>query len=252
MARVTSYEESKQYETSSGFEIFSLMDDGDSDKVQFLADSLDDVLIYTTHEVPMKSQNGRDYQRKVRCLKQHSSDPQGTCPMCDSGAKVKLARFMPMYSHSQQKVVLWERSGQFLEKNIGSLLNRLKSQGKSPKDVVVEIVRCGRKGDTKTTYQFYPLDAEQPASLEGLEIPDPEGSLIATWSIGEMHNYVANGIVPTAPQGADNSGVARRESRVPEAPAYNNAPAYGNTTGAPAPSTGTFTGAPVSDPTSMF
>lgn len=247
---MSSYEESKQYETSSGFEIFSLNDDGDTAKVQFLVSTLDDILIYTTHEIPMKSQNGRDYQRKIGCLKLHASDPEGTCPMCDSGSKVKLARFIPMYSHTAQKVVLWERSGQFIEKNIGSLLNRLRSQGKDPRNVVVEVVRCGKRGDQRTTYQFYPIDTDQPATLEGLDIPDPEGSLIATWSVGDMHNYIANGVVPTAARGADNTNVVRRESRVADDGAYNAA-AYANTS-APAAPTGSFTGAPVSDPTSMF
>lgn len=247
MARMTSYEESKQYETSSGFEIFSLNDDGDSDKVQFLASSLDDILIYTTHEIPMKSQNGRDYQRKIGCLKLHTNDPEGTCPMCDNGSRVKLARFIPMYSHTAQKVVLWERSGQFIEKNIGSLLNRLRSQGKDPRNVVIEVVRCGKKGDQRTTYQFYPMDTDHPVALEGLDIPDPEGSLIATWSVGDMHNYIANGVIPQTNTNADNSNVVRRESRVSDATMAN--PDNYTTS---QPNSNFSSVVPSSDPTSMF
>ena len=258
MARMTSYEESKQYETNTGFKIFSLEDDGDTDKVQFVASSLDDMLIYTTHGIPMRSQNGRDYQRKVGCLKQHATDPKGTCPLCDSGSAVKLARFIPLYSHAQKEIVLWERSGQFIEKNIGSLLNRLKSQGKDPRNCVVEIVRCGRKGDQKTTYQFYPMDSEQPVDTSGLEIPDPEGSLIATWSAGDMNAYVANGTIPqNSTSNNANANVVRRD-RAASVESYNGASRdYGNPSGfngSPGYSAvPDFSGAqPVSDPTSMF
>ena len=251
MARMTSFEESKQFEPNTGFKIFSLDDDGNSDRVQFIASTLDDMLIYTTHEIPMRSQSGRDYQRKVGCLKQHPSDPEGVCPLCDNGAKVKLARFIPLYSHTQKEIVLWERSGQFIEKNIGSLLNRLRSQGKDPRNCVVEIVRCGRKGDQKTTYQFYPMDNEPAVDVSNMEIPDPEGSLIASWTVDDMRGYVSNGIIPQSSSNSDNANIQRRDRTAPNnnftGNNINRTDAY-NT----APMTDFSNASPVSDPTSMF
>lgn len=242
MARITSYEDSKQFDAGSGLDIFSLSDDGDSDRVQFLMHGLDDVLIYTTHEVKMKSQQGKDYDRKVGCLKSSVSDGHGVCPLCDQGSKIKLARFIPLYSHSQKKVVLWERSGQFIEKNIASCINRMIAQGRDPRKTVVEVVRCGKKGDRATTYQFYPMENMEAVSVDDLEIPDPEGTLIATWSQPEMQNYVTTGQLP-AKKDSDNDVVTRRADRS----SYSSDNYTSPDTGIP----DSF-GAPVSDPTSLF
>ena len=250
MARVTSYEESKIYDTSEGLPIFSLADDGDSEMVQIVGSSLDDILMYTTHEIPMRSQNGNEYTRKISCLKQHPNDPAGVCPFCDCGHKTKIARFVPLYSLAKKAVVLWERSGQFIEQNILSTMNRIKhTMNKNPQDCVVEVVRSGRKGDRKTTYQLYPMDNQPAVDLSSAEIPDPEGTLIATWSAADMRNYIETGAIPqkSPSNTADNSQVHRRESRAPEA----NAADYGYAS--PQAPVADFTGSqPVSDPTAMF
>lgn len=220
MARI-GFEDSKDYESQGSLDVFSLADDGDSDKVQLLMNSLADVIVYTCHHVPATSRNGRAYEKKVGCLRKSKDDPAGVCPLCDSGNKVKLAAYIPLYSHSHQQVQLWERGRQFTEKVVGTTLNRMISQGLDIKNTVVEIVRAGKKGDQQTTYQFYPMERETPADVSELEIPDPSGQLIAEWSESDMQNYIATGRMPETSNNNSN-GVQRRR----DAGNYNN---YANT-----------------------
>lgn len=236
MARM-SYENSKEFEVSGTFEVFSLSDDGDSDKVQFLMHSVGDVLAYTTHEVTMVSQKGKEYGRKIGCLKTSKDDPSGVCPLCDAGMKIKVARFVPLYSHTHKKVMLWERGTTFIDKILASCLNRMVSQGQDPMNTVIEVVRCGRKGDTSTTYQLYPMDREQPINVADLEVPDPEGGLIALWTKEDMARYAQTGEMPANSQ-SSMEGVQRRSrsnedintgySSVPPMPSQFNGVATNN------------------------
>lgn len=238
MARM-SFDDAQQFETSGAFDVFTLADDGDSDRVQFLMNSPADVLAYTYHGIEMTSKNGRPYERKVGCLCTSKESPEGTCPLCDNvantaTAKVKTAYFIPMYSHSQKKIVLWERSSKFINTNLGGFFNRMIRNGTTDfRNLVVEVVRQGRKGDTSTVYQFYPMERDTPVDVSELEIPDAEGSLIASWSKEEMQNYVVTGAIPSTDSNV-NQGVQRRD-RTQQAPM--NQPAYGTAsqpqTGAP-------------------
>lgn len=245
MARINNYEESKQFEEQGNFDTFTLPDDGSSDKVQFLAASLNDILTYTTHEISALSKNGREYKKKVGCLKHSSQDPAGVCPLCDSGSKIKLARYIPLYSHTEKKVLMWERGSRFIESNWNGLVQRLVSQGKDVRNTVIEVVRNGRKGDTNTTYSFYPMESIPPVDVSGIEVPDVDGFLIASWTALEMSTYITTGQQPSAAP-SDNSEVSRRPSAGQPAASYTPTPAdYA----APA---GGFTGAVVSNPEDAF
>lgn len=244
MARM-SHEDAKQFESPT-LDILSLQDDGDTERVQFLISSIEEVMSFTYHGVTMLSQNKREYERKISCLKTSMADPEGTCPMCDHGAKVKTTRFIPMYSHTQQKVILWERSSRFVDQILGGFINRMITTNgvKDFKNLVVDIVRNGRKGDQRTTYAFYPLENETPVDVTNMEIPDPEGSLIATWTPAEMQRYATEGVIPTE-NGDVNQGVQRRDRTATAAPPtgqYAPNPNYGGTAqpqpGSHTPSTG--------------
>lgn len=212
MARMT-HESAKEFE-SNGFDTFALLDDGDSARVQFMIDNIDDVLAFSTHEIPMLSQSGKEYQRKVSCLKFHKDDPEGTCPLCDASTKVKIARFIPMYDLSKSKAVLWERGARFIDNTLGGFFNRMRRDNVDIKNLVVEIVRQGRKGDNQTTYAIYPMERLDPVDISNVEIPDPEGSLVAVWTKQDMSNYLDNGTIPQANNSskAVNEGVQRRNS----------------------------------------
>lgn len=248
MARL-SYEKSKEFDTQSNFDVFNLENDQDSDQVQFLMNSINDVLAYTTHGISMKNAKGTEYERKVGCLLTSKDDPAGTCPLCDFGSKIKVARFVPLYSHKHKKVMLWERGTRFIDQTLAGLFNRLISQGIAPSNIVIEVVRNGKKGDQSTTYALYPMEKLESVDVSTLEIPEPSGSLIAEWSQEDMRNYCATGAIPQAPSN-NNDGVQRRE-RTAE-PAYS-APANNSTP--PVPAFGsdpnvTFT--QTADPTQLF
>lgn len=221
MARTT-HESAKEFENQNTFEFFTLVDDGDTAKVQFMVDNIADVLTYTTHEIPMLSRSGKEFQRKVSCHKTHKSDPEGVCPFCDAGMKVKIARFIPMYDIENKKVVLWDRGSRFIDSQLAGFFNRMRSQGVDVKQLVVEIVRQGKKGDNQTTYALYPMERMEPQDTSNLEIPDPEGSLIAVWSPAEMKEYNATGTIPQA-HDTTNNGVQRRGSTPATAPVEQTA-----------------------------
>lgn len=248
------YNDSKEFESSSMFDTFSLADDGNSDKVQFLISTLDDILAYTAHEIPMMSKNNKQYFRKIGCLKTSKDDPVGTCPLCDSGMRIKVAKFIPLYSHTHKKVMLWERGSNFIDKNLSSCLNRLMANGKDMKNTVIEVVRCGRKGDSSTTYQLYPMDNIPPVDVTDIEVPDPEGGLIATWTVNDMTNYVQTGAVPATNSDNASSAQVQRRPRTTEDGNYGQpamaTPAVNAQTAAPAAPQ--FNGVPTQNPEDLF
>lgn len=251
MARVN-YEKSKEFDAQGTFDVFNLENDQDSDRVQFLMNSINDVLAYTTHGVMAKSARGADYERKVGCLLTSKDDPVGTCPLCDNGSKIKVARFIPLYSHTHKKVMLWERGTRFIDQTLAGLFNRLISQGVNPSQTVIEIVRNGKKGDTGTTYALYPMEKMPAVDITALEIPEPSGTLIADWSKADMIGFITTGQMPQNTNNA-NDGVQRRERPVDTGYAT---PAYANT--GMAPSANVNMGAPAdnftttADPTQLF
>ena len=232
MARMT-HETAKEFESAGAFDVFNLENDQDSDQVQFLLNSMDDVIVYTYHGITMKSRSGRDYERKVGCFRTSKDDPEGVCPFCDSGHKIKVARFIPLYSLSQKKVLLWERGPRFVDQTLKGFINRLIANGIDPKNYVVEVVRQGKKGDNQTTYALYPMERTEAHDVSKFEMPDPEGSLIATWSTEDMKKYDATGVVPDTNNDAVNSGVQRRERTAPSE-SYRTSPSNDtvDTTGA--------------------
>ena len=211
MAKVN-YEKSKEIDSQGNFDVFNLENDQDSDRVQFLMNSINDVLAYTTHGVTARSARGNEYERKVGCLLNSKDDPAGTCPLCDYGSKIKVARFIPLYSHTHKKVMLWERGTRFIDQTLAGLFNRLISQGINPSTIVVEVVRNGKKGDQSTTYALYPMEKLDAINVATLEVPEPSGSLIAEWTKEEMLTYCSTGQMPQ-PSSSNNAneGVQRRE-----------------------------------------
>ena len=250
MARIASSDAS-QFETNFTNTTFGLADDQDHDYVQFLLNSPDDILTYTVHEIPMTSRNGHSYKAKVSCLRSSAHDPEGTCPLCDAGAQVKVARFIPLYSHTQKQCMIWERGPQFIQQTLVSSMNRLISMGKTPINTVIDVVRSGKKGSTSTTYALYPMDTMPPVDTRDLVIPDPEKTLLREWSREDMNAYVKDGTMPQANSNNDdaNAGVVRRDRTADSAPHPATAPMPDAFAAQPAaPSDGVH----VSDPTALF
>lgn len=206
MARML-HDDAKQFENNNTYEIFSLADDQDSERVQILVNIPDDILAYTVHEVPDISSSGKPYTRKVSCLKTSKDDLDGICPLCDSGQKIKVSRFIPVYSYNEGVVKLWERSGKFIDTNLFGFIRRMQVQNgiEDMKNLVVDIVRNGKRGDNKTTYAFYPMERVEPKDVSGIEIPEVEGGIIALWDKKDMNYYVTTGNKPEKHNSSENS-----------------------------------------------
>lgn len=200
MARV-SYEESEKYFSGTGSDWFTLKNDGDVARVQFMLNSIDDIPIFSTHKVKVG-----DKERYVDCLR-NPHEPIDMCPFCAAGLPAKAVRFIVMYQHDDGKVKIWERGKQFISKLQG-LINRYNPL----EEKVFEIERHGKAGDTSTKYEIYPLDATEPVNLDDIEMPELEGSLILVKSFDEMEEYLDTG---SFPNDSEEAPVRRRGAEAP-------------------------------------
>lgn len=177
-----SYEKQNDYQKTGG-DWFSLKNDGDHAPVQFLANCADDIPIYAVHRVQIDGK-----ERNVNCLRQDVHDPLNVCPLCNSGAETRIARFLILYNHQEHMVQVWERGKKFLEKLIG-YMNRYSPFSRR----VMDIERHGVRGDKKTDYELYPNEQVQPVDWKTLEIPDLEKGIILNMDYNQMEDYV-NGV----------------------------------------------------------
>jgi hypothetical protein len=201
MARV-SYEDSEKYFSGTGSDWFTLKNDGDVARVQFMLNTIDDIPIFSTHKVKVG-----DKERYVDCLR-NPQDPIDACPFCAAGLPAKAVRFIVMYQHDDGKVKIWERGKQFISKLQG-LINRY-----NPLETkVFEIERHGKAGDTSTKYEIYPLDGVESVNLDDIEMPELEGSLILIKSFEEMETYLDTGNFPN--DGTDQAPIRRRGAETP-------------------------------------
>ena len=153
---------------------FQLRDDGDTATVRLLhkgeigkdenGEPEFDFPIYEVHKLDVDG-SGRD--RTVLCKGEG-------CELCRSGNKPQLRMFLQMINHDEKdkdkQVQLWERGITDIKNMIG-----LAGEYGDLTQRDIKIKRSGKKGDLKTTYQFFPKDKSE------MEIPEPQnlvGSLI--------------------------------------------------------------------------
>lgn len=166
----------KQY-SGSGTNFFTLKDDGDKKVVRFLHTDDTDLDVFVVHAI----EEG-DRTRLVGCL-------QEDCPLCAAGLKPRLKVLLSLYDYSEDKVAIWERGPAIIDTLLGFIdkyghLNNRK----------YEIVRHGKKGDNKTTYQLFPEDKSEPLDVNGEPLkprPDVVGRGVSQWTKEEMEAYVA-------------------------------------------------------------
>lgn len=185
MGRI-SYDEQDKYESSGNGEWFSLKNDGEIARVQFMADSPDDLEIFACHRVKIGEK-----ERYVDCLRSYN-DPIDVCPLCAAGVPVKPVRFVVMYQHDDGKVKIWERGKQFIGKLQG-LFNRYTPLS----NYVFEIERHGKAGDKETKYEIFPMDRVEPFDLSEVEKPELQGGLIMEKSAEEMEIFLQTGNFPS-------------------------------------------------------
>ena len=196
--------EFEKYGNQNGADWLRLANDGDVARVQFMYNNYDELDTYVCHKVKVG-----DNERYVDC-KRNYDDPLDACPFCEAGLPVKPVMILTMYDLNEKKVKIWERGKTFL-KRMEALFNRYPDLINH----VFEIERHGAKGDTKTTYDIYPMPDVEPMDLSNVEKPQFMGSFILDKSPDEMVEYLDTGSFPQTEnnQQQEESGVRRRASR---------------------------------------
>lgn len=184
MARVTLEQAQEQTNSGGNSEWLKLENDGDIATVQFLAKDETELETFIAHRVKIDG-----YDRMVNCIREYG-DQMDCCPLCASGLKTETAIILTMLDHKDDKVKIWQRGGSYIKKMQG-MLNRYNPLNQE----VFEVERSGKKGDMKTTYEFYPTKNE-PKDLSSIERPQILGRVIADWSADDMETYLQTGENP--------------------------------------------------------
>lgn len=181
MARIRNDEAEKFVPSSSG-EWFALKNDGDTEKVQFLISDTGELDVFTVHKVKLG-----DKERYVNCIREYG-EPLDVCPLCDNEYPLKVARFVVMYSHKDNKIKIWERGKQFI-----SRLEGLANRYYPLHNTVFEIERHGKAGDKQTTYEIYPCPQDKPIDISDIERPELLGTIVLDKTAQDMNYFLDNG-----------------------------------------------------------
>jgi len=190
MGRIKGKDSIKQYikkYSGGGVDFFSLKDDGDTATVRLLHGLDDDLEIALVHEVEIAGK-----KKYVECL-------EDDCPLCQQG-KPALKLYIFVYDYEDEKIKVWERGISIVDHLLGFIerYGRLDNRD-------YEIQRHGKKGSTKTSYQFFPGDKEELAAKFGEEDlpkrPDLYGRFVLQYSKEEMVSLIAGDPVKERPVG---------------------------------------------------
>lgn len=193
--------EEEHYGGQGGAGYFSLKNDKDVARVRFMYNGIEDVEGYAVHQVTVN-----DKKRYVNCLRSYN-EPIDNCPFCKAKKFQTVKMFIPLYNIDEDRLQVWERGKKFFAK-ISSICARY-ANNIDMVSQVFEIERNGRKGETTTTYEIYPVGQPDDTTLEDLpEVPDPIGSVILDKSADDMEFYVENGYFP--PEDGEDIPVRRR------------------------------------------
>lgn len=210
-----SYEDADKYGSKGGgTSFFSLKDDRETAKVHILGNDMNDFPGYAVHRVPVG-----DGYRYVNCLREAGA-PVTDCPFCAEGrnnpevSKVYAKLFIPLYNCGTDEVQIWERGKTFF-RDLASYC----SHNPNVSEVVTEVERRGKKGDTSTTYGLYALKEEDNFDIENVreDIPEVLGTIVLDKTAEDMEYYLRRGDFPDG----DNAGVARRGSSRDDRPPFN-------------------------------
>lgn len=184
MARFNT-ETADKYGGQGGAGYFSLKNDKDTAQVRFMYNGIDDVEGYAVHTVEIDEK-----KRYVNCLREYNQ-PVDVCPFCKARMATSAKLFIPIYNIDEGRVQFWERGKKFVAK-ISSICARY------PKVVshVFEIERNGKKGDTGTTYEIYPVSQDETTLDDLPEANNVLGSVVLDKSADDMEFFLANGYFP--------------------------------------------------------
>lgn len=183
MAGRISVKDSGKFGTSSN-EFFFLSDDGDTATVRFLYEEPDgsDLDYYLVHQVEIDGK-----KRYVACLGVNDDgrlNPDN-CPLCKAGYYRLEKLFLQVYDETSDTVKTWDRGKTFVGK-IMSFINRYKSLVAQP----IEIERRGKKGDSKTSYELFPLQVDDKGLADFPAKQELLGSFILDISEADMESIL--------------------------------------------------------------
>lgn len=210
MARF-SFEESENYGQSNSGSFFSLKDDGDTAQIRFMYRTIDDVQGYAVHQVEIG-----DKKRYVNCLRAYN-DPIDMCPLCQAQYKVNPKLFLKVYNLDTNEAQIWERGKTYFQR-IASMAAHYKPLC----DEIIEVQRSGKKGDKKTTYEFFSIENSE-FDLDSVECLEPLGTIILDKTADEMNYYLNEG---TFPDDGENASENRREEVTRRTPSNNGRRAF--------------------------
>lgn len=188
------------YGGSGGSSFFSLKNDGDTAKVRFMYNSMEDVVGYAVHEVTID-----DKKRYVNCLRSYN-EPKSKCPMCAAGEFQRAKLYIPLYDIDEDEVKIWERGKNFFAK-ISALCARYASGDTPLVSHTFDVERHGKKGDTQTTYEIYETGKDDTTLDDLPEVPDVMSTIILDKSASDLEFYLNEGYFP------NNTSGSRRDSK---------------------------------------
>lgn len=200
-----SFDEADNYGGKSGKgAFFQLKEDGDTARVHLLGNDMNDFDGYAVHEVPVG-----DKDRYVNCLRRAGESVE-VCPFCAAKKKVIAKLFVPLYNVDAEEVQVWERGKAFF-RTLSSYCSR------NPKvvNVLTEVERLGKKGDTNTTYNLIKIE-NTDVKLEDFadEMPEILGGIVLDKTADDMEYYLSHGRFPDAESSGNDGAYRRRDSHV--------------------------------------
>lgn len=161
----------------SEFKYFTLPNDNDSAQVRLLHMDESDLEIRVVHKVSIDER-----EKWVECLQEDG------CPFCEKYGKPQIKIFISLFKVGDPDTIyVWERGSTVIEDLLGLLQKYGHLNNRN-----YEIVRHGKKGDSKTKYQFLPEDKEE---MDLPSRPDIIGKLVLEWSEDQMVDYIKENTV---------------------------------------------------------
>ena len=185
--------------SQAGF--FHLANDKDSAVVRFLYEGEEDLDWFIVHRVDIGGK-----KRYVQC----TEEPD--CPLCVAGDKPKVRLFVQLVDYSDgEQLKVWDR-GKTTISNILGLIDKYADKEPFWRRRF-EIERHGKKGDTNTTYMYFPMDVEKDdEELEFEDLPEKqellaEDGFVLKKNIEDM-KQIANGTYQV-----QNSGTVTKRAK---------------------------------------
>lgn len=161
--------------------LFLLRNDGDSEEVIPLYQSVNDVMVVDAHY--MKSDSYTGY---VQCL------GNKICPACEQNIRIQTKLFIPLYVISTGEILFWDRNTRMYQQ----LENDIFSKFANPSEFVFRITRHGASGDINTRYEIVAVAKNNILSFDdilkskSIVFPDYYNTVCVDWSVEDYRSHM--------------------------------------------------------------